>query len=282
MIGIVLSYDPDEVFADPNLLQAIHGVDVEITQRDYVLLLSCASSANDRVSAFRRLLGGYRVDGVIVESGLGEEGISLLAERGYPCVVVGHTENGLPCVHPDDYGGARCVTEHLLALGHQRVGIINAPGTHSLAGEARLGGHLDALATAGLAFKRELVTQGTWRAESGYAGAAQLMGLAPPPTAIFAFNDRMAFGAIRWLREHGYRVPGDVSVAGFDDIESAAQFTPPLTTVRQQPTEIGKRAAQMLFELIAEEEKRERTTVLPTELIVRRSTAPVREEVYSA
>jgi DNA-binding LacI/PurR family transcriptional regulator len=282
IIGVVLAYAPHDLFADPNLLQGLYGIDAEITERACTLLLSCARSADDRLSAFRHLLSGYRADGVIVEGSLGEEGIALLAASEYPCVVMGYSQLELPSVHPDDYEGARLMTAHLLQLGHRRIGVITGPVSADLVLKQRLGGYRDVLQEAGLAFDEALVAFGTWRADSGYEGAAKLMDLDPPPSAIFCFNDRMAFGAIRWLREHGCSVPQEVSVAGFDDIESARQFTPPLTTVHQRPAEIGRCAARMLFDLIDGSGAPAETVVLPVELVVRRSTAPLGKEVYGA
>lgn len=274
VIGVVITYDPHDLFADPNLLQILYGIDTQVTQQDYALLLSTARSAEDRSSAFRRLLGARRVDGVLVDTGHDDEGVDLLVEVGYPCVVLGYTSLDLPCVHPDDYTGARLLTEHLLMLGHRRIGIIDGPSPSSLAMQARLRGHQDMLAAWEIPAAVEYKVHGTFHAASGYAGAETLMNQDPPPTAIFAFNDRMAFGAIQWLREHGHRVPEDVSVAGFDDIASAGQFDPPLTTVRQTPQVTGQRAASILFDLLAQRPIEQREVVLPIQLIERRSTAP--------
>jgi DNA-binding LacI/PurR family transcriptional regulator len=279
---VVISYDPHDLFADPNLMQVLHGVDAKVTERDHVLLLSSARSADDQLSAYRRLLGGYRVDGVLIESGRGEEGVSMLIEQGYPCVIIGHSALGLPCVHPDDERGAQQMAAHLLALGHRRIGLITGP-PESLATKARLRGFQDVLTEAGCPVESERIVCGNYSAGSGYEGIARLMdiGCFDPqglqPTAIFAFNDRMAFGAIHWLRERGYRVPEDVSVGGFDDIESAAQFNPPLTTVRLPANEIGRRAAAMLFDMIEDEEQEGQQIVLPTALIVRHSTSRRKE-----
>lgn len=277
MIGLVITYRPEDFFADPNLVRVLFGVDTQVTEHDYALLLSLPRSADDQVSAFERLLRGYRVDGVLVESGLGEDGVMLLAEQGYPCVVIGYSKNGLPCVYPDDYRGARLMTRHLLDLGHHRIGIINGPESFPIAMQKRLAGFEDELCADGLTFDRDYMVFGNFRQESGYAGIAHLMQLDPPPTAIFAFNDRMAIGALRWLREHGYRVPQDVSLAGFDDISQAAEVDPPLTTIRISPLDIGQRAAAMLFDLIANGNGDGEAVMLPVEFIARASTMPIAE-----
>lgn len=274
IIGVVISYDPEFLFSDPHLLQIIHGADEIATEHNYALLLSTARSSDDPLSAYRRLLGQHYMDGALVEGSLGTEGYSLLQERGYPVVAVGYSEE-ISSVHSDDRDGARKMTEHLIHLGHRRIGIISGPLSDRFPVEMRLGGYRDALAAAELSYDEALVGFGNFRAASGYEIAAQLMALPEPPTALFAFNDRMAFGAISWLREHDCRVPEDVSVAGFDDIAGAEQFDPPLTTIRQLSVEHGRHAAAMLFDMIDNPTPHERQDVaLPTQLVVRRSTAP--------
>jgi DNA-binding LacI/PurR family transcriptional regulator len=113
--------------------------------------------------------------------------------------------------------------------------------------------------------------QGDYTFESGYKAAAHLMQ--QKPTALLAFNDAMALGALRWLNENGYRVPADVSVAGFDDIPQAEFQTPPLTTIRLQSVEQGRQLALTLFDILDNRRLRSSKTVVPTELKVRGSTS---------
>lgn len=274
IIGMVISYDPDYLFTDPHLLQIFRGVAEVATAHNYALLLSTGGPGEDGLSAYQRLLGQRYVDGAIVEGSIGERGPTLLRERGYPLVAVGYSET-LPCVHSADRDGAEQITKHLLALGHRRIGVICGPASDRLNTEARLNGYRDALTGAGILLDERLLTYGTFLPPSGYAAAAQLMALPEPPSAIFAFNDRMAFGALQWLRERGVRVPEEVSVVGFDDNPGTEQSDPPLTTVRQLSREQGRQAARLLFELIQRPDPTARQEVaLPTTLIVRRSTAP--------
>jgi len=275
LIGLVINYDPGDLFADPILLNALYGIDTEVTEHDFALLLSTARSAGDRLSAYRRLLEGYRVDGVLVETGQGDEGIELLVQRGYPCVAVGYTTHDLPNVHPDDYQGGRLIAQHLIELGHRRFGVISGPNFNPPAMLARMRGFSDVLAGAGLSWDPGRAVHGNFRVDSGYLATAELMQLNPLPTALFAFNDRMAFGAMQWLREHGYQVPGDISVAGFDDVADAAHSSPALTTVHFSSSDIGRRAAAMLFDLISgKTDDKTREVTLPVELICRQSTCP--------
>jgi len=274
IIGMVVSYDSDFLFEDPHLLQILHGINRVATQNDCALLLSTALSGEDKLSAYQRLLGQRYCDGAIVEGSLGETGLTLLRERGYPVVAVGYSDL-ISCVHSDDRSGAFTMTRHLLELGHTRIGVVAGPDTDKIGTEARLKGYQDALQSCGVQYDPFLITYGTFRAPSGYAGAAYLMASPRPPTAIFAFNDRMAFGVMDWLREQGVSIPNEVSVAGFDDIPDAVREHPPLTTIRQQSRGQGERAVELLLTMMTDEAEAttRREIILPTELVVRGSTA---------
>jgi DNA-binding LacI/PurR family transcriptional regulator len=273
LVGVVIFEEPDGLFADPVLLELLHGINTELSLHDYMITLGTVPPSADPIKTYRRLLESYRVDGCIVETTRREEGLQLFTERAAPCVVLGYTRQPLPQVHPADRRGAEMVVNYLLDLDHRTIGVITGP-PRTLAVEARLRGYQDALRNRGLSPDANLILPGTFRFEAGYAGAAQLMAQEPQPTAIFAQNDRMALGAIRWLTEHGYRVPADVSVAGFDDIAQADQGTPPLTTVRQTPMDIGRRAAWLLLEQIEEKPLDTFDIEIPVTLVPRESTGP--------
>lgn len=275
LIAVVISHEPDTFFSDPYLHQILYGINIEITDRDCALLLSMPRSFDDRASAYQRLLRGFRVDGVLVESGLGEEGATLLAERGYPCVVIGYSQHNMACIYPDDYQGARTMTRHLTGLGHKQLGVITGPNFNERAWRARCDGVIDELKETGLELSAAALITGDFQSSSGYNGVAELMALPNPPTAVFAFNDRMAIGAIHWLREHGYRIPQDVSVAGFDDIADAARCDPSLTTIHINPVSVGQQATRMLFDYIEQGTLPLDEIVLPVEFIQRQSTGPV-------
>ncbi len=271
-IGLVIPYRPDTLFADPHLLRFICGVDHVAGQRDAGLMLATATGG-DPLSAYHRLLQAVDVDGVlVVETGVCAEGARLLAARGYVWVTLGYCppQAETYSIHADDYGGARQATMHILSLGHQCIGVIRGDAQSPQAIQQRLAGCRQALADHGLALDDVLIADGDLTPESGYQAAARLMAAATPPTAIFALNDRMAEGALRYLREHGWQVPEQVSVVGFDDVPMAESAD--LTTVRQPSLEMGHQAARLLFELIQERTPPISAVVLPTELIVRAST----------
>ncbi len=278
LIGLVISHSHKDFFDDPNLLQILSGVSTRVNREDFALVLSMPEVGSSSESAFQRMVRGFRVDGVLVEGGHGEVGINVILKMKYPCVVIGYSQHDLPCVYPDDYGGVRQMTKHLLGLEHRRIGVITNPGTNLRGQLARSNAYRDCMTDAGIMLDDDLLFTGNNRPESGYEGAGYLMSLERPPTAIFAFNDRMAMGAMRWLRENGYSVPDDVSVCGFDDIADAKHMDPPLTTIAIGPAKIGFHATNMLFKLIAGEDMGLKEMVLRYEFKLRGSTAPPRQQ----
>lgn len=180
----------------------------------------------------------------------------------------------LPGVGIDDAQAAFDATSYLLSLGHRRIGLI--AGSELTVGKYRTSGYRKALATAGIRFDRGVVRPGSYSAASGYSAAKHIMEANEDVTAIFAVSDEMAIGALRCLKDLGLRVPGQVSVMGFDDIDIAGYYDPPLTTVRQPIREIGEQAASVLLDIIEDKHAETNRIVLPHEVIVRSSTAPPR------
>lgn len=276
IIGLIIPYEAEYLFRDPNLLAQISGIDAEANAHDYNLLLSTAGDSNSGPEAFRRLLQNQVADGVLViETAASQEGSRLLARENYPYVTLGYDPDNPDgySVHCDDRTGVQAATRHLLEKGHRRIGVINGPSIGAVASmERRLLGHLQALHEAGLSFDERLMVYGDYTRPSGQAAAQALLALPDPPTAILAFNDRMAMGAIRFLHGVGLAVPGDVAVVGFDDISTAADFSPALTTVCLPAKKIGHVAAQLLLKLIAGEPVEQKEVVIPTQLVVRQSS----------
>ncbi len=272
ILGLLIPYTPDQLFADPHLLEIVRGIEAEANKRDYNLLLSTARAPTEAASACVRLLRTDVIDGAIVLETMDLQPFTQsLGRSSSPLVVIGYAQDAsLYAVHADDYGGARLAMDHLFKQGHRRIGII-ASQIRPFALDERLRGVQDALTYAGLPDDPNLLTWGDFSVESGEAAAQILLGLPDRPTAIFALNDRMAIGAMRCANAAGLRVPDDLSVIGFDDVAPAALATPPLTTVRQPGFALGEAAARTLFNVL-DGAQREAANVLPTELILRRST----------
>ncbi|MBV9198107.1 MAG: LacI family DNA-binding transcriptional regulator [Solirubrobacterales bacterium] len=176
---------------------------------------------------------------------------------------------GVPVVTIDQVAGAVAATRHLLELGHETVWHIAGPW-HFLEAQRRLEGWRSELERAGARVPE--APTGDWSARVGYEHAKTLLR-AEPVTAIFVANDQMALGALRALHEAGRRVPEEVSIVGFDDIPEAPYFTPPLSTVRQDFDDMGRRSVALLLRMIAGKRVRSGTSAKP-ELLVRQSTAP--------
>jgi len=215
------------------------------------------------------------VDGVVLIAPIhvDEESLDAVA-REVPLVAVqGAPEGRFSTVAVDQVEGARLATRHLLELGHRTVWHVAGPKEWFEASD-RIVGWRSVLEEAGAEVPPEL--PGDWSSDAGYA-AGQLLARMPAVTAVFTANDPTALGLLRALSEHGRRVPEDVSVVGFDDVPDASNFIPPLTTVRQDFTEIGRRGVTRLLDLIeSRSQGTERSLIIPT-LSVRRSTAPPRD-----
>jgi LacI family transcriptional regulator len=161
-----------------------------------------------------------------------------------------------------------------LDLGHTRIACIAGPSDLTL-GADRVDGYRHALEEAGLAYDERLVQAGDYQPASGFRVTSEFLARRSPPTAIFACNDLMAIGALRAADEVGCRVPADLSVIGFDDIELARFTNPPLTTIAQDKAEIGLQAVRRLAERISAKNGVFHRSILPTSLVLRASTGPI-------
>ncbi len=206
------------------------------------------------------------------------EQLLALRDRGFPFVVVDpriRPPRDIAAVSAAHFAGARSVTAHLAELGHRRIGVLAGP-SNWMAGQARLAGHASALADAGVLPSPELARSVHPTTHDGYEAAGGLLDLPEPPTALIAFNDKAAVGALAAAAQRGLRVPDDLSVAGFDDIDLAQATTPMLTTVRQPLAEMGRMAVSLLVRLMDGHKVDALHVELATELVVRGSTGPVR------
>jgi LacI family transcriptional regulator len=264
-------------FVDSYFGLIVAGAAEALAERDSRLVLCLTEQQHDReVTLLDRLMHGTTDGGLILLPSETASELRGLQQRGYPFVVIDPMmplDDDLPVVATAHWQGARMATEHLIELGHRRIAVITGrPGW--VASIDRLAGYRSAMATAGLPLDPDLVATGDWYIEAGITGAHALLRLPNRPTAIFAFNDNMAIGVMQVARELGLRIPEDLSVVGFDDIEMSAFLNPPLTTVRQPLREMGRVACGLLARII-EGQKVETTGIeLANRLIVRSSTAP--------
>ena len=218
-----------------------------------------------------------KVDGLIITPpcDVVEPMMNALAEAGVPYVRMTPCQRceGPPFVAADDYGGARTMIEHLIRMGHLRIGFVIGSAIQ-VASAHRLDGYRAALLAAQIAYDPALVKQGDFNYASGLVSGHQLLELPVPPTAIFASNDDMAAGVLAAAHQRGLSVPGDVSVAGFDDTPLSWQLSPALTTIHQPVYESGVLATQILIGMLHGEMPAQTANILPTWLVARASTAP--------
>lgn len=274
ILGLLIPYTSDQLFTDPHLLEIMRGIEAVANRREYNLLLSTARAPSEAASAFSRLLRSDVIDAAIVVETLDIQPFTA-AQDLKSLVVIGYARSSsLQTVHADDYGGALQAARHLVDLGHSRIGVISSqPRPFAL--DERLRGIGDAMAGAQTPLDPELIAVGDFSLESGEQAAHALLSRPDRPSAIFALNDRMAFGVMRAAQSRGLAVPADLSVVGFDDISLATLVTPALTTVHQPGFKLGAAAAAALFELL-DGVASTAQTVIPTDLVIRGTTAPPR------
>ena len=215
-------------------------------------------------------------DGIIVVTSHLQPKLQAEVHRYLPTVVIdpsGNPSFEAPTIGATNWAGGLSATEHLIELGHRRIGIITG-WPRLQCSRARLDGYRAALEAAGLEFDHDLVYTGDFHHESGFVGGTQFLGLPDRPTAVFASNDSMAFGVYEAARQRGLRVPSDLSIVGFDDLPEARWASPPLTTVRQPLAEMGALAARTVLRLVRGEPMETLRLEMSTKLIVRESTAP--------
>jgi LacI family transcriptional regulator len=271
-IGLII---PDT--SNPYFAEVLRGIEFAALENGYKVILFHSGYDPQKELQHVDLLRIERVDGVIwIPATQHSEALNRLNRYEIPTVVFdrSHTQNSNAAVSVDNHLGGYLATQHLIQLGHRRIGCIARPVdlSHS---QGRLEGYKAALRDHGLPFDPALVARGGFRLENGKQAFEALQCLDRPPTAIFAYNDIMAIGALRGAYESGLRVPEDFSIVGFDDITEAAYTCPALTTVFIDKFEMGKRGAQFLMRLIHKEPpEADLRAPLEVRLIVRESTGP--------
>jgi LacI family transcriptional regulator len=200
--------------------------------------------------------------------------VQTLTQSRFPVITIEtpHQHTEFPSISADSYGGARKAMRHLAELGHKCIAFVSGAEQLESAIQRRRA-YDDAISVLGLARDESLILKGNYSVEGGRDAGERLLRLKRRPTAVFACNDLSAFGVISVLQKHGVKVPEDVSVVGFDDLPAASQMHPTLTTVRQPIEELGRTAVNTLLAMIAGLHAATTQVTLPTDLIVRQSTA---------
>ena len=271
-IAVVIPQSSQHVFSHPYFVEILRGITEVANAQDLTLILS-TSFANQE-DAYMRILRSQRADGVIVASAsIADPNIDRLALSGYPVIFLGRDrhDDRVVSVAVDDIGGAEQATAHLIEI-HQlkHIAHITGPLSYRSASD-KLEGYRMALGRHGIPFDEALVQHGDYSTTSGMTASRELLKRGVPMEGIFAANDEMAIGALQVLEDNGCRVPSDIALIGYDDINLTGLIRPPLTTVHQPMEEVGRRAAQSLIEQLEGKVADVRQIELPTELMIRKS-----------
>jgi DNA-binding LacI/PurR family transcriptional regulator len=266
----------------PSAVMRLAGALAVLDEQGYDTVVCNVDTAGQRDHHLTALTSRYRVDGVIVVSlRLSRRWLALFRRAGVPLVAVDVALKGVPHTVTDDVAGGRMATDHLLSLGHRRVGFVGdtrrlaaGSGLGFTASHQRLAGYQEALQNAGIGYDAELVRRGPHGAANAEALAAELLTLPDPPSAIFAASDTQAIGVLAAADRAGRPVPGELAVIGFDDIESAMLLG--LSTVHQPLEDSGAEAACRLCALLRGEPIGPLRQQLPLEVMHRSSTARLR------
>jgi len=269
-IGVVAPF-----FTEPSVVERLRGATRRLAEAGYQVTLLDVERPEQGDDALRSLSAKGRVDGLLIVSLPPTRAqLERFAAAGVPVVLIDRRADGAVGVFIDDEAGGRLATQHLLELGHRRIGFVGdiEDGPFGFtSSEARRRGYEAALGDAGLEPRRDLVRLGPHRRDAARAAARDLLALPEPPTAIFAASDHQALGVVEGAAGAGVAVPERLSVVGFDDVELARYCG--LTTVAQPLEESGARGADLLLTALAGGEPRPHE--LQLDLQVRSTTAPL-------
>ena len=249
IIAVVFPYIYDAIFKDPLVMHILEGVESVCTDAGYNLLLSTPRLKDNGIDEqYQALLQSGYTEGIIAIDNVPYHSFAADAEAlNIPTVTLGyHVANY--SVRSDDRAGGKLALDYILNQGHKHIGIISVPTRYNTAIAHRLEGMREAAHDANTTFEHFHIVQGDFSSNSGRDAVQKLLTQEPEITAILSVNDRMAIGAINQLQAMNYSVPHDISVIGYDNITMAGVSNPALTTIDQNPVELGRQAAQLIFE----------------------------------
>jgi LacI family transcriptional regulator len=271
-IALVWHRAPDRTYRDVFLPGLLEGTARAARHYGYHLLFRPVE-VDEPNGSYAELVRGRHTAGLMLSGPRSDDAYVLdLHGDGFPIVLHGRlSDSDIPCVDVDNVQGALSAARHLLKLGHRRIGMITNAALVYTASRQRLEGYRRALAAYDVRYDHDLVRQGNFDEESGYAAVKELLALDAAPTAVFIASDVVAMGALRALQEEGVAVPQDLAIVGFDDITAARFITPALTTVHVPTFGLGWSVAELLIQIVEQHPPEETQVQLDTKLIVRES-----------
>jgi DNA-binding LacI/PurR family transcriptional regulator len=286
-IGIIYNnrFHGSDLASNPFYGEVMEGVEEALRDHNYhIFFKTVTGNYETDIEEVNRLIEDQELAGLILASYEIDRNLIInIHDSKIPFVLVDNDlwDENIDCVMSDNIRGARRMVNHLIELGHQRIAFISGPLSHTCLDERYIG-YRQALREANIEFDETMVNiqkKAGFFVEEGYRATMELFTKRTvKPTAIFAAADVLAIGAMKALHELGYRIPEDVSVAGFDDIAMAQHTIPPLTTVRIFKREMGNLAGKRLFELINHTNPKAIKLTVSVELVLRETTGPVKED----
>lgn len=273
-IGIIMPKTKN-VFLDVYITQILSGISDVTQDLNYRIMFFPVDYNRDKKNLYVSISRSNLVDGIILlKTRKDDKGIEELAKTKFPFILVNHKNNSDKINYVDSCNikGAKLAVEHLYKLGHKKIAFVTGE-MHETNAIDRFNGFKKAMRDFGLQFRKEWIITGDFSKEKAYEACGKLFGSSTLPTAIFCSDDYMAIGVMNRTGELGLSVPKDISVIGFDDIELSSYIKPALTTIRQPIYEIGKKAAELLLDLIEGRKKTPIHELLNVELIIRESTS---------
>jgi len=272
MLAFVMHQSAERAAADLFLPEVLRGLNTFLNSQGYHMLF-CPADPDNRQAGYAYLIYEGYVDGIVLSGPQLEEQEAVdLHTQNLPVVITGRLPgHDIAYVDADNYQGAQLATNHLISLGHRRIGLItNAPLSY-VSSRERCRGYQDSLMAAELFYDPELVKEGYFTSDSGYRAMSSILDLEECPTAVFVASDVVAFGAMQAIKDRGMNIPGDIALVGFDDVSIAKYVEPPLTTVQLPAYDLGWKAGELALNLIDHEESGADSQLLATELIIRES-----------
>lgn len=273
-IGFILT-DDHFLRTEPFYTRIFLGTEFEARNEEYYILLTSITPDFNENDTLPRFILNKNVDGIIIAGKSPHNLIERISTYNLPTVFIDYIPptNGHPLVLIDNIQGALLATNHLIKLGHRNIAFIGGDIEHPSLFE-RLNGYKQALGNAKISIKNNLiVTDAKYPdRQNGFNSAKKIFSKNKNVTAVFACNDAMAIGVLNYLQNNGYKVPQDVSLVGFDDVEADLMLSPPLTTIRVPKIEMGVEALKLLVNTLKNKKSISKKILVPVELIIREST----------
>lgn len=272
LLGLII---PD--IQNPFFVDVVRGVEDYAYQHNFAVMIGNFGQDEKKEKLYLDIFQSENIDGLIVAPIHGKDkGIENLVKKNIPvvCIDRGLTEIDVDVVKVDNEQGAFNAIDHLLSIGHRKIAFISGNFTIPTYIE-RLAGYKKALAEYGVPFDESLIFARNSDYKSGFEIANKILELDERPTAIFSGNNLLTLGALEAIHAQGIRIPEEISIIGFDDMPWSISLNPPLTAVRQPGFDMGRKAAEMLYERILNPNSKKEKVVLKTELMLRKSTTRI-------